>query len=216
MHEYRLEGRFVHYTFPKGAKDEWVVCRIFHKNTGIRRNLLAELARNDSFIDQILGSPYPTLPPLMDHIPSCCTDQPGSSFRHEEQQFKGASNSSSKPTDPFFSPYFPTSLNNPNFPRQEQINDFHIPTYPNPFKASYQASNTIQEHQNFLNYHDQICPNSTPNQQCKLEQFSSNNSIVSPSQDTDISSVISNKAFNDLEGISVGHDISDLETLWDY
>ncbi|KAI4341163.1 hypothetical protein MLD38_025921 [Melastoma candidum] len=38
MHEYRLEGELASYHFSNPSKDEWVVCRVFHKNTGIRSN----------------------------------------------------------------------------------------------------------------------------------------------------------------------------------
>lgn len=34
MHEYRLEGDSSIFHFPKATRDEWVVCRIFQKNTG--------------------------------------------------------------------------------------------------------------------------------------------------------------------------------------
>ncbi|KAI4319693.1 hypothetical protein MLD38_033264 [Melastoma candidum] len=38
MHEYRLEGKLAYYHLSKPSKDEWVVCRVFHKSTGNRTN----------------------------------------------------------------------------------------------------------------------------------------------------------------------------------
>ncbi|KAG2315620.1 hypothetical protein Bca52824_018742 [Brassica carinata] len=32
MHEFRLHGTFIHYP-PNSLKEEWVLCRVFHKNT---------------------------------------------------------------------------------------------------------------------------------------------------------------------------------------
>ncbi|KAI8558725.1 hypothetical protein RHMOL_Rhmol04G0119200 [Rhododendron molle] len=78
MHEYRLEGQFSYYNFPKPAKDEWVVCRIFHKNTGIKRSPISTsghglLTRvnSSSFVDDLLMDyPNNSLPPLVDQQPA--------------------------------------------------------------------------------------------------------------------------------------------------
>ncbi|GLT78010.1 hypothetical protein SLA2020_495600 [Shorea laevis] len=68
MHEYRLEGKFAYYNLPRAAKDEWVVCRVFHKNssTGIKKTSGAPegLLRMNSFGDDLLDCS--SLPPLMD------------------------------------------------------------------------------------------------------------------------------------------------------
>ena len=76
-------------------QDEWVVCRVFHKNVGIRRSPLRDLTRADSFLDHLLDSPS-SLPPLMD-IPNS-SNRPGiSRCTHEEdQEFKSATTSTGK------------------------------------------------------------------------------------------------------------------------
>ncbi|XAR51716.1 hypothetical protein NMG60_11006429 [Bertholletia excelsa] len=53
MHEYRLEGKSSLYNLPKSAKNEWVICRIFHKSSNGSKVHIYEL-------------PPSNLPPLMD------------------------------------------------------------------------------------------------------------------------------------------------------
>ncbi|XP_008787998.2 NAC domain-containing protein 100-like [Phoenix dactylifera] len=73
MHEFRLEGRTQYYSHQRTPKDEWAVCRVFHKSTGIKRSPMAELVRMNSFGDGIRDS-------LMD--PSCFSsnNRPSSSY----------------------------------------------------------------------------------------------------------------------------------------
>ncbi|KAL8488486.1 hypothetical protein ACS0TY_024674 [Phlomoides rotata] len=68
MHEYRLEGNFSDYNLSKTAKEEWVVCRVFHKKT---RNETTdhpgvEVAKLDSYSPTVL-------PPLTDY--SCSSER---------------------------------------------------------------------------------------------------------------------------------------------
>lgn len=37
IHEFRLEGKSSVQTIPKSAKNEWVICRVFHKTTGEKK-----------------------------------------------------------------------------------------------------------------------------------------------------------------------------------
>ncbi|KAF7819304.1 NAC domain-containing protein 87-like [Senna tora] len=70
MHEFRLQGKFATYTLPKPAKEEWVVCKIFHKPTTpqpqpqhivYKNTTPSELLRmGDDLLD------CSSLPPLMD------------------------------------------------------------------------------------------------------------------------------------------------------
>ncbi|KAK7396035.1 hypothetical protein VNO78_16735 [Psophocarpus tetragonolobus] len=64
MHEFRLEGKFASYNLPKAAKDEWVVSRVFHKNTDVKKSSIPGLLRINSIGDDLLD--YSSLPPLMD------------------------------------------------------------------------------------------------------------------------------------------------------
>ncbi|KAK4431818.1 NAC domain-containing protein 46 [Sesamum alatum] len=218
----------------KAAKEEWVVCRVFHKNTAIRRSPGVELARIDSFVDHLLDSP--TLPPLTDYS----NDQipPTSSFAADHQDETKANTiiTSSRliPNDqilqydhqkhflvppnytlPFSSP--PATV----FPYQASSSHAHgglgpiISGYPTtvfPFKGGDHANLRL------------VAP--------KMERFSTNNSVISHSQETGLSTenmgneitsvhskgdIESKKAFDqELNGLSFSPNISDLDDLWSY
>ncbi|XWS14343.1 hypothetical protein CRYUN_Cryun35bG0001500 [Craigia yunnanensis] len=59
MHEYRLDGDF---SYRHTCKEEWVICRIFHK-TGEKKNALAQ---GQSYILEVSSSPISSLPPLLE------------------------------------------------------------------------------------------------------------------------------------------------------
>ncbi|XP_022542964.2 NAC domain-containing protein 46 isoform X1 [Brassica napus] len=89
MHEYRLDGIYSYHNLPKTARDEWVVCRVFHKNapppttTATTTTTTNQLTRIDSLdnIDHLLD--FSSLPPLID--PGFLS-QPGPSFSGAGQQ----------------------------------------------------------------------------------------------------------------------------------
>ncbi|KAL4383652.1 hypothetical protein GQ457_15G005970 [Hibiscus cannabinus] len=64
MHEYRLEGKYSVHNLPKTAKNEWVICRVFQKNSGGKKTHISGLLNIGSFGNEI-SSPA-GLPPLMD------------------------------------------------------------------------------------------------------------------------------------------------------
>ncbi|GMJ00013.1 NAC domain containing protein 100 [Hibiscus trionum] len=64
MHEYRLEGKYSVHNLPKTAKNEWVICRVFQKNSGGKKTHISGLLNIGSFGNEI-SSPS-ALPPLMD------------------------------------------------------------------------------------------------------------------------------------------------------
>ncbi|XP_039026543.1 NAC domain-containing protein 100-like isoform X2 [Hibiscus syriacus] len=64
MHEYRLEGKYSVHNVPKTAKNEWVICRVFQKNSGGIKTHISGLLNIGSFGNEILSPPG--LPPLMD------------------------------------------------------------------------------------------------------------------------------------------------------
>ncbi|XP_050367940.1 NAC domain-containing protein 59-like [Argentina anserina] len=77
MHEYRLHGNLS----KPSAKDEWVVCRVFHKNMGIKKTSTSPLSPTDQGVDggqqlrlNSFGDDFldysSSLPPLMDPTPS--------------------------------------------------------------------------------------------------------------------------------------------------
>ncbi|KAI6673530.1 hypothetical protein NL676_001436 [Syzygium grande] len=89
MHEYRLEGKFSYYNLPKVSKEEWVVSRIFHKSTGIKKIItspISGLFPIDPSGDDELLNPSSSLPPLMD---DSYFSRPSSSFANGENEFPG-------------------------------------------------------------------------------------------------------------------------------
>ncbi|KAK7290612.1 hypothetical protein RIF29_05158 [Crotalaria pallida] len=70
MHEFRLEGKFACFNLPKAAKDEWVVSKVFHKNTDVKKTPIIPggLLRMNSIGDDIILD-CSSLPPLMDPPP---------------------------------------------------------------------------------------------------------------------------------------------------
>ncbi|XP_010463878.1 PREDICTED: NAC domain-containing protein 92-like isoform X1 [Camelina sativa] len=86
MHEYRLDGKYSYNNLPKTARDEWVVCRVFHKNAPTTTiNTPNQLSRIDSLdnIDHLLD--FSSLPPLID--PGFLS-QPGPSFSGASHELK--------------------------------------------------------------------------------------------------------------------------------
>ncbi|XP_044472225.1 NAC domain-containing protein 87-like [Mangifera indica] len=258
IHEYRLEGKLSYYNLPKTAQDEWVVCRVFHKNTGIKKSPpISGLLRINPYGDDLLD--YSSLPPLMD--PAYNSSKPGSSFTDNENESKAINTAStSRSSDGNYLSYLHSNSNNnqaflhpansTNY--QTQTSNFYpqipISSNPNLFSHQYIPNPAVYLHQGLRNHSgatslpgsgvtapDQVilqalaAGNERPkmeNNQCKVEQFSSNQSMVSRSQDTgpstdmnntEISSVVSkqdlagNKSYEDLEGPSVGCSLADLD-----
>ncbi|KAL0427436.1 UNVERIFIED_CONTAM: NAC domain-containing protein 87 [Sesamum latifolium] len=244
MHEYRLEGNFSNYNFSRAAKEEWVVCRVFHKNTAIRRSPGVELARIDSFVDHLLDSP--TLPPLTDYTCNSNDQIPTSSFaaadhhtdhhdhetkvsrlisndqilQYDQKHFLVPPTYTFHPTIPFSSP--PSTTVFPYQPSSSHAHQHHhdglgpiISRYPTtvfPFKGGDHANLRL------------VAP--------KMERFSTNNSVISHSQETGLSTenmgneitsvhskgdIESKKAFDqELNGLGFSPNISDLDDLWSY
>ncbi|XVE90088.1 hypothetical protein DITRI_Ditri20bG0049000 [Diplodiscus trichospermus] len=243
MHEYRLEGKFSYHNLPKGAKDEWVVCRVFHKNTGIKKIPIPDqLLRMNSFGDDLMD--YALLPPLMD--PTYSNKAVSSFMDGDENEFKAIS------TTPMSS--FPI-MNNQNFLQapsnhyqtgSSMFNPQIIPIQ-NPILFHQGTPNSTHLHQGRssgapskpatgFGSNDQailraLAANSTvdttskvaADRQCKVEQFSSNQSMVSLSQDTSLSTEINNNEISSVvsKSIQLGsskpyEDIEDLGCFWDY
>ncbi|KAL6532718.1 hypothetical protein OROGR_013678 [Orobanche gracilis] len=260
MHEYRLEGNLSNYNISRAAKEEFVVCRVFHKNTEIIKIPAdLELSRIDSFVNHLFDSPT-VLPSLAD-----CNNN----YSNNEGPYSDfVTNDQDESNEHFINPSSVFSNNHKlpylhydplNFmPPQNVSNQFSSPlsTTLNPnfypqiaLPASifpYQAQRSIG------NYHDQEGLSSTissypanvfPLKGCdlanlgpispKTEHFSSNNSVISQSQETGFSTenlgneitslesegdLASNKKPFDqeLEGLKFSPDISDLDSLWSY
>ncbi|KAI5554702.1 hypothetical protein POPTR_019G031600v4 [Populus trichocarpa] len=258
MHEYRLEGKFSYYSLPKVARDEWVVCRIFHKSTGIKKTSIHDLLRVNSFGDDFLD--YSSLPPFMDPLnynsrPSTSSFSGGDNNEFKEMATRSSdgnyfsntsmlNNNQNFAQPPNTNYQAPNSSFHPQIPASNPLYTFQTsPNMPGYLHQGKSSSNSFQNFQNSIfsdNEHTllrSLARNSYREasgleKQCKVERFSSNQSMVSLSQDTglstdvnttaEISSVVSkqeigshDKVFEDLEGPSAGP-IADLDCLWDY
>ncbi|KAI9093625.1 hypothetical protein K1719_027074 [Acacia pycnantha] len=96
MHEFRLEGQFATYNLPRAAKDEWAVCKIFHKNTDVKK--IPELLRINSLSDHLVDYSS-SLPPLMEHPSFTNADHPG--YSDCGREFKDQPSS-----DSYYYPHF--------------------------------------------------------------------------------------------------------------
>ncbi|KAK8634088.1 hypothetical protein V6N13_014917 [Hibiscus sabdariffa] len=226
MHEYRLEGKFSYYNLPKGAKDEWVVCRVFDKNTGTKKTPVQDhhqLLRMTSFCcDDLID--YASLPPLMDPT----YNQPGSSsgFVDGDVEFKAAMPSN-----------FPAT-NNQQTLVQVPANNHYESSISNIFNPQIPIQNPVFFHQGTSTsayLHQERTGNGTGfdgNDQamlskayrpCKVEQFSSNQSRVSLSQDTGISNEINNNEISSVVSkngigfeLGINKSFDDLSCLWNF
>ncbi|KAI4343897.1 hypothetical protein L6164_011192 [Bauhinia variegata] len=61
MHEYRLEGKFSVHNLPKTAKNEWVICRVFQKNSCGKKTHISGMMRLDSLGNELGSSVLPAL-----------------------------------------------------------------------------------------------------------------------------------------------------------
>ncbi|KAL1823059.1 hypothetical protein ACET3Z_009837 [Daucus carota] len=249
MHEFRLEGN---YNFPAKAKDEWVVCRIIHKNTTTitKPGSMLDLTRMDSFIEGLLDSPL--LPPLMKSpVPE------NNEKTHASNSTNIIKNTASGIPDsggtapanyPITTGYL--DANNITY-RQNQIlpknhnatsfspsNNYKMPNSisysQNPYHTSLTTSYNLLHQQKLGQFTPRVPGSYNPQQvtdqalqrHCKVEQLSSNQSMVSRSQDTGLSTdvtaeISSAKQENNSNDVGSFHDIedgplSDLESFWSY
>ncbi|KAF9661152.1 hypothetical protein SADUNF_Sadunf19G0038000 [Salix dunnii] len=245
------------WDLPKKAKmgeKEW----IFHKSTGIKKSSIHEIQRMNSFGDDFLD--YSSLPPFMDvnqnsgPSTSSFNDGDDNEFKamatrssdgnyfsntgmlNNNQSFVQPANTSYQAPDSSFQYPHQIPASNPLYTFQTNPNMagyFHQGKSCNSF-ANFQNSTFWNNDQTLLRAlaRNSYGETSGLEKQCKVEQFSSNQSVVSLSQDTglstdvntnaEISSVVSkqelgshDKVFDDLEGPSAGP-IADLDCLWDY
>lgn len=250
MHEFRLEGRFSYYSLPK-AKEEWVVSKVFHKMAP-KRNPIGELIRVDSLVNHFLDSPS-SLPGLMEMNSA----DENSNFTNGEEEIKCPNSSIPRAANENFTFNVSSSsgFNNQRgkMAQYQPYNNIPNMNYYQPSSSNSSPPNPIFYPQNtyhnieFAYQNQEIRPGNFPGpgfiqssnqgairRDCKLEQFSTNNSMVSHSQDTglstdfgppEISSVVSKppennfgheKAFEGLEFLSNDPNLAEFDSLWDY
>lgn len=247
-------------------QEEFVVSRVFHKSTGLRKSPSTsggEVARFDPFdVDHhLLDSP--TLPPLIDY--NCSNQRPSSSLatynnnnNHgniEADDSKGNIITTTSSSRLFLNnhnlqmPYDPKNFllppqNYPSYPFPGAHNSqIALPTSMFPYQAPPPPPPSSYHNQDGLmirgfpsnvfpfkgGAHDQA---NLMLMATKMEHFSSNNSVISHSQDTGLSTenvatettsvhskgdVESKKPFDqELDGLSFSPDISDLDSLWSF
>ncbi|XP_065854566.1 NAC domain-containing protein 87-like [Euphorbia lathyris] len=215
MHEYRLEGNFSYYNLPKSAKDEWVVCRVFHKSTGIKRTSIEDLLRMNSFgNDDLLD--YASLPPLM---------EPSNNTRPSSSSFNNGGNEKEN-----YLSNLATTINNNNVQFQpcNSSSVFYPQIQPSNPLFTFQTNPPVYYSNSAFENNDHaflraIAASRQDQQQCKIEQFSSNNhSVATLSQDTGISTDVNTAEISSVQGRNKVYDdlddgpIADLDGLWDY
>ncbi|KAG4941467.1 hypothetical protein JHK84_045600 [Glycine max] len=153
MHEFRLDGKFACYNLPKAAKDEWVVCKVFHKSntttTDVNKRVLPiinpGLLRMNSSNGEDLLFDFSSLPPLVDPL----FDQ--TSNKHIDNDFKGTNNtpSSSSAKLPSSSGYYLPNFNNNNNnqqmlmmkPEEHKIYEIPINNYASTSQVDFTTTN---------------------------------------------------------------------------
>ncbi|CAL5185519.1 unnamed protein product [Lathyrus oleraceus] len=172
MHEFRLDGKLATCNLPKDAKDEWVVSRIFNKNNNEvkKTSSVSNLLRINSIGDDLLD--FSSLPSLMDDTPFEMNNIIDHDHDHHHD-FKETNSS----TNGY---YFPSYLinNEINLTNQDNLN---IPK--TPLKHNMLSNDSYMNHQ--------------WNKECKMELLSTNNSLLSVSQDT----CLSNEMNNDISSV---------------
>ncbi|KAJ0237117.1 NAC domain-containing protein 46 [Hirschfeldia incana] len=121
MHEYRLDGIYSYQNLPKSSRDEWVVCRVFHKNappptTATTTNQVIRVESLDN-VDHLFD--FSALPPLIDQG---LLGQPGPSFSGAGEQNNLKPILHHPPTVAIDNTYLPAKT--VNYPHQYSISNF--------------------------------------------------------------------------------------------
>ncbi|XP_022768651.1 NAC domain-containing protein 100-like [Durio zibethinus] len=227
MHEYRLEGKYSVHNLPKTAKNEWVISRVFQKNSGGKKTHISGLIRVGSFGNELGPA---DLPPLMESSPYDgkskpvaesayvpCFSNPIDLQRNQQDTI-----------DTFNNPLLPVSSNSTDiFPRIPLSNSFYcaqpVPV-PVPVPSNFQfPGSVLMQDQSILRA---LIENRVSNMR---QDFKTEKEMVSVSQETglttdintEISSVVSNleigkRAFDDQGGPCTSAAPVDLDCYWHY
>ncbi|KAF7136217.1 hypothetical protein RHSIM_Rhsim08G0152900 [Rhododendron simsii] len=208
MHEYRLEGKFSLQNLPKSAKNEWVICRVFHKSSGGKKIPISGLMRLNS-VGNELGA---ILPPLMDSSPyglksesvhvSCFSNPMNIHKNSNQDMFDQVSN-----------PLFVSTSNSSDILQRNSL--------PYPFYSSQGALNC----QANIQHPDSFSIQDLGNNGLNMKQSLKTEEMVSVSQETGLSkgnsSVVSNlvmrrRPFEEQGAPSTSLGPIDLENIWNY
>lgn len=167
MHEYRLEGKLSPQNLPTSAKNEWVICRTFHKNSS---------GKKIPFCPSVL-------PPLMDSSPilphvSCFSSSmiPQETIHHDQTQILGN----------------PAYISQGFYPRNQALNPIYPPQI-NLFKGESQYPDGIFHENDVLR--STMADNGGGTGAMKTERVTvsvSQDTCLSNEMNAEISSVLSN------------------------
>ncbi|CAK9330112.1 unnamed protein product [Citrullus colocynthis] len=155
MHEYRLEGKLSALNLPKTAKNEWVICRVFQKNSSGKKVDISGMSKLGSFGNDFGHS---ILPPLTDSSSfNGETKCPVVQLPNNVPCFSIAMDSQRK-LEPMASSYNTSLFSvipNPidSFPRNPHSNSMYSPpnqTFSVPPNLQFQNSVLLQEQQSLL------------------------------------------------------------------
>ncbi|CAB4281029.1 unnamed protein product [Prunus armeniaca] len=224
MHEYRLEGKFSVHNLPKTAKNEWVICRVFEKNSGGKKTHISGFVRYGAVGNEMGPS---GLPPLMDSSPYSSKTKLASESSYvpcfsnpdptDVQRNQGI-------VDYVNNPFFGVSSNSSNFfPRAPFSNSFYS-AQSAPVEANFPfPGSVLMQNQSILRA---LLENNGSNMR---QSFKTEGEMVSVSQETgltsemntEISSVMSNlemgrRPFGDQEAPAAAAVAVDLDNFWSY
>ncbi|XP_058228042.1 NAC domain-containing protein 100 [Rhododendron vialii] len=208
MHEYRLEGKFSLQNLPKSTKNEWVICRVFHKSSGGKKIPISGLMRLNP-VGNELGA---ILPPLMDSSPYGLKSESVhvSCFSNTMNIHK---NSNQDVFDQVGNPLF---VSTSNFSDILPRNSLPYPFYSSQGALNYQAN---------IQYPGSFSIQDLGNNGLNMKQSLKTEEMVSVSQETGLStgnsSVVSNlvmrrRPFEEQGAPSASLGPIDLENIWNY
>ncbi|XP_038882902.1 NAC domain-containing protein 87 [Benincasa hispida] len=197
MHEFRLEPKFSHFLrLPKPLKDDWVVCRVFHKNPTTLATPMRRIQTSDF---------SSSLPPLMDPAVDPISIDGGFDDYEAKCRLPG-------PSD-YYLKYVSTSTNN-HYRYCQPAATLPLP----PTNAATTMIPTMNSlplsvpDDGFFSFDQLVASGTTssvtppPTTECKMEKVSW--SMMSGVTQADVSPSIENSSYE-------ADDMADLE-LWDY
>ncbi|KAI3463945.1 hypothetical protein Pfo_020608 [Paulownia fortunei] len=212
-HEYRLEGKF---SVAKAAKNDWVISRVFQKTSGGKKVHISGLMRMDSEGNELAPS---TMPPLMDPSPYSGRTKPGESEPGHVHCFSNSTIAAQKIQEDLI-----TCFNNPVFaPSSNPVDSFPTDSFSRGQFSPIQGGMGFRFPESIPLRDPSVFRTLLGNYGQNMNQgFRKEKEMVSVSQETENSSVVSNlemgkKSFEEHEAppsASVGP--QDLDCIWSY
>ncbi|KAI4335977.1 hypothetical protein L6164_014561 [Bauhinia variegata] len=227
MHEYRLEGKFSVYNLPKTAKNEWVICRVFQKNSGGKKTHISGIMSLDSFGNELGSS---VLPALTDSSPYIAKTRP----LNESAYVPCFSNQIDIQRnqvgifDSFTNTLFGVSSNPSDILPRNQLSTSLYSTQTVQAPASFQLAGSVHNLQDqsilralLVNHHGSNLSNSFKTEREMVSVTQSQETGLTTDMNTEISSVVSNfemgrRPFDNQHHPPASAAPMDLDTMWNY